>query len=179
MLVTGAAGGVGSIAVSLLAGRGYRVIASTGRIDEEREYLESLGAAELLNRHELSDEPGKPLATQRYAGAIDVVGSTTLANVLAQINYGGAVVSCGLAQGADLPTTVMPFILRDIILRGANSVYQPLAMRERTWAALADELDLEQLDAMTQTISLSDTIDYAQQILSGRVRGRTVVDVNR
>ncbi|MCY1158908.1 MAG: oxidoreductase, partial [Citricoccus sp.] len=152
ILVTGAAGGVGSVAVSLLAGRGYRVVASTGRVEEEGEYLRDLGAADLLDRHELSDEVGKPLQEQRWAGAIDVAGSTTLANVLAQTNYGGTVSACGLAQGMDLPTTVAPFILRGVTLTGANSVYAPQALRQRAWTALADELDLDVLDRMTTTI---------------------------
>ncbi|HRO31521.1 MDR family oxidoreductase [Citricoccus sp.] len=179
ILVTGAAGGVGSVAVSLLAARGYRVVASTGRAEEEGDYLRDLGAADLLDRHELSEELGKPLQEQRWAGAVDVAGSTTLANVLAQTNYGGIVSACGLAQGMDLPTTVAPFILRGVTLTGANSVYAPQALRQRAWAALADELDLDQLDRMTTTIGLADTIPYAQQILAGRTRGRTVVDVNR
>jgi acrylyl-CoA reductase (NADPH) len=178
ILVTGAAGGVGSVAVSLLAGRGYRVVASTGRIEEEGDYLRGLGAAELIDRNELSDELGKPLQQQRWAGAVDVVGSTTLANVLAQTNYGGTVSACGLAQGMDLPTTVAPFILRGVTLIGANSVHAPRAVRQRAWDALADELDLEMLDRMTTTIGLADTIPYAQEILAGRTRGRTVVDVN-
>ncbi|MGD6980337.1 MULTISPECIES: MDR family oxidoreductase [Citricoccus] len=178
ILVTGAAGGVGSVAVSLLAGRGYRVVASTGRAEEEGDYLRDLGAADLLDRHELSEDLGKPLQEQRWAGAVDVAGSTTLANVLAQTNYGGTVSACGLAQGMDLPTTVAPFILRGVTLTGANSVYAPQALRQRAWTALADELDLDQLDLMTTTIGLAETIPYAQQILAGRTRGRTVVDVN-
>ncbi|QCU77022.1 oxidoreductase [Citricoccus sp. SGAir0253] len=179
ILVTGAAGGVGSVAVSLLAGRGYRVVASTGRADEEGEYLAGLGAAELIDRHELSDELGKPLQRQRWAGAVDVVGSTTLANVLAQTAYGGTVSACGLAQGADLPTTVMPFILRAVTLTGANSVNAPRELRRRAWDALAAELDLDALDRMTTTIGLAETIPYAERIVAGRTRGRTVVDVNR
>jgi acrylyl-CoA reductase (NADPH) len=179
VLVTGAAGGVGSVAVSLLAGRGYRVVASTGRVQEEGDYLRGLGAAELLDRRELSTEVGKPLQAERWAGAVDVAGSTTLANVLAQTRYGGTVSACGLAQGTDLPTTVMPFILRGVTLAGANSVHAPQALRDRAWAALAQELDLEALDAMTTTIGLAETIPYAQRILDGRSRGRTVVDVNR
>jgi acrylyl-CoA reductase (NADPH) len=179
VLVTGAAGGVGSVAVSLLAKRGYRVVASTGRVAEEGEYLRALGAARLIDRAELSDAVGRPLQSTRWAGAVDVVGSTTLANVLAQTQYGGTVVACGLAQGGDLPTTVMPFILRDVTLSGANSVDAPRALRERAWHALASELDLAHLDAMTTTIGLSEAIPYAAEILAGRVRGRTVVDVNR
>jgi len=178
VLVTGAAGGVGSVATSLLAGRGYRVTASTGRIAEQGDYLRSLGAGDLIDRSELGGA-GKPLQQQRWAGAIDSVGSATLANILAQTSYGGTVVSCGLAQGADLPTTVMPFILRDVTLTGANSVDAPRELRQRAWDALADELDLDQLDAMTTTIALADTITLAPRILRGQVRGRTVVDVDR
>lgn len=179
VLVTGAAGGVGSVAISLLAGRGYRVIASTGRTDEQGDYLRELGAADLIDRHELSDELGKPLQSQRWAGAVDSVGSTTLANALAQTSYGGAVAACGLAQGADLPTTVMPFILRGVTLVGANSVDAPRPLRQRAWKALAAELNLAMLDGMTETIGLAETIPHAGRILAGRVRGRTVVDVNR
>ncbi|TIH33758.1 MDR family oxidoreductase [Subtercola vilae] len=179
ILVTGAAGGVGSVAIALLAGRGYSVTASTGRADTEGDYLRSLGATTLLNRSELAD-PGKPLQKQRWAGAIDSVGSTTLANIVAQTNYGGAVVSCGLAQGADLPLTVMPFILRGVTLTGANSVEAPIALREEAWAALAAELDPALLDSMTNTIGLTDVLGPAgagSRILAGSVRGRTVVDV--
>jgi len=179
ILVTGAAGGVGSVAISLLAGRGYRVVASTGRAEEQGEYLAGLGAARLIDRRELSDEVGKPLQEQRWAGAIDSVGSTTLANVLAQTAYGGAVAACGLAQGADLPATVLPFILRGVTLTGANSVDAPRALRQRAWDALAAEIDRELLDGMTETIGLGDALAYAGEILAGRVRGRTVVDVNR
>ncbi|KAB1660398.1 oxidoreductase [Pseudoclavibacter chungangensis] len=179
VLVTGAAGGVGSIAISLLAGRGYRVVASTGRADSEREYLQGLGAAEVIDRAALGDELGGPLQRQRWAGAIDSVGSTTLANVLAQTVYGGTVVACGLAQGADLPTTVMPFILRGVTLTGANSVDAPRALRERAWAAIAAELDRDVLDSLTTTIGLEDTPAKAVEILEGRVRGRTVVDLSR
>jgi len=175
VLVTGAAGGLGSVAIALLAGRGHRVVASTGRAEEERGYLTGLGAAELLDRRQLGETIGKPLQTQRWAGVVDSVGSTTLANALAQTRYGGTVVACGLAQGADLPATVMPFILRAVTLTGANSVDTPRPLRERAWAALADELDLESLDAMTTTIGLSETLAYADEILAGRVRGRTVV----
>ncbi|MDF0529568.1 oxidoreductase [Tsukamurella sp. 8F] len=177
ILVTGAAGGVGSVAISLLARRGYRVVASTGRIDEQGDYLRGLGAADLIDRAELA-EAGRPLQSQRWAGAYDSVGSATLANILAQTNYGGTVVACGLAQGPDLPTTVMPFILRDVTLTGANSVDAPHEVRQRAWDALGSELDLGLLDSMTETISLADTITLAPEILAGRVRGRTVVDVN-
>lgn len=175
VLVTGSAGGVGSLAIALLARRGYRVVASTGRADTEGDYLRGLGAAELLDRRELGDAAGKPLQSQRWAGAVDSVGSTTLASILAQTAYGGTVVACGLAQGADLPTTVMPFILRAVTLTGVNSVEAPLELRQRAWAALAAELDLGLLDGMTTTIALDDTLAHADEILAGRVRGRTVV----
>jgi len=179
VLVTGAAGGVGSVAVALLAARGYRVVASSGRADAQREYLSSLGASEVVDRGVLSGSVGKSLQPARWAAAVDSVGSTTLANVLAQMRYGGTVVACGLAQGGDLPTTVMPFILRAVTLAGANSVDAPLPLRRRAWAALAAELDLALLDSMTTTIGLAETIGYAEKILAGQVRGRTVVDVRR
>lgn len=179
VLVTGAAGGVGSVAVALLAARGYRVVASSGRADAQREYLSSLGASEVVDRSVLSGSVGKSLQPARWAAAVDSVGSTTLANVLAQMRYGGTVVACGLAQGGDLPTTVMPFILRAVTLAGANSVDAPLPLRRRAWAALAAELDLALLDSMTTTIGLAETIGYAEKILAGQVRGRTVVDVRR
>ncbi|UFS58421.1 MDR family oxidoreductase [Subtercola endophyticus] len=178
VLVTGAAGGVGSVAVALLTGRGYAVTASTGRADEHGDYLRRLGASAVIDRAEFG-ELGKPLQKARWVAAIDSVGSATLANVLAQTNYGGIVVSCGLAQGADLPVTVMPFILRAVTLSGANSVEAPLDLRERAWAALAAELDGELLDSMTTTIGLSDVIGAGAEILAGRVRGRTVIDVRR
>jgi acrylyl-CoA reductase (NADPH) len=176
VLVTGAAGGVGSIAISLLAGRGYTVVASSGRVDEQGDYLRALGASRVIDRAPLG-EPGKPMQSQTWAGAIDSVGSTTLANVLAQTNYGGTVVACGLAAGPDLPATVLPFILRSVTLAGANSVEAPLALRERAWADLARSLDVEALDSMTTTIGLDGVYDTAMRILEGRVRGRTVVDL--
>ncbi|GAA1490176.1 MDR family oxidoreductase [Brachybacterium sacelli] len=179
VLVTGASGGAGSIAVALLAGRGHRVVASTGRVEENTEYLRELGAAEVIDRRELGDEVGKPLQSQRWAGAIDAVGSTTLANVLAQTTWGGTVAAYGLAQGMDLPTSVMPFILRHVSLAGVNSVDAPSALRERAWDALVRELDLDLLDSLTTSIGLSETIPIAQRILSGEIRGRTVVDVTQ
>ncbi|RGE20369.1 MDR family oxidoreductase [Leucobacter sp. wl10] len=179
VLVTGAAGGVGSVAISLLAGRGYRVVASTGRAGEQADYLSGLGAARTIDRRELSEAVGKPLQEQRWAGAIDSVGSTTLANVLAQTSYGGTVAACGLAQGPDLPASVLPFILRGVTLTGANSVDAPRALRQRAWDALAAEIDRGLLDGMTETIGLDDARAHAAEILRGRVRGRTVVDVNR
>ena len=179
VLVTGASGGAGSIAVTLLAGRGFRVLASTGRPAENTDYLHELGAAEVMDRRELSEEPGRPLQSQRFAGAIDGVGSTTLANVLAQTAWGGTVAAYGLAQGPDLPTTVLPFILRGVTLAGVNSVECPLPLRERAWDALASELDVDLLDSMTPSIGLSETIGYAERILAGQVRGRTVVEVTQ
>ena len=179
VLVTGASGGAGSVAVALLAGRGHRVVASTGRTGENAEYLRDLGASEVIDRGELGDEIGKPLQSQRWAGAIDAVGSTTLANVLAQTSWGGVVAAYGLAQGMDLPTSVMPFILRHVTLAGVNSVEAPSALRERAWDALAHELDLDLLDSMTTSIGLSETISYAPRILAGETRGRTVVDVTQ
>jgi acrylyl-CoA reductase (NADPH) len=178
VLVTGAAGGVGSVAISLLAGRGYRVVASSGRAGEQGDYLTGLGASRLIERSALA-EPGKPLQSQAWAGAIDSVGSQTLATVLAQTRYGGTVVACGLAGGADLPATVLPFILRSVTLTGANSVEAPLALRQRAWHDLAAELDLAALDSLTTTISLEDALESAPSILEGRIRGRTVVDPAR
>lgn len=177
VLVTGAAGGVGSVTISLLARRGYGVVASTGRVEEQGAYLTALGASRVIDRGEFS-EPGRPLQTQRWAAAMDSVGSHTLVNVLAQTNYGGLVVACGLAQGADLNGTVLPFILRGVTLTGANSVDAPRALRERAWAALAAELDLTQLDSMTEVVPLDAVPPVAAAILEGKVRGRVVVDVN-
>ncbi|AWN39451.1 MDR family oxidoreductase [Methylobacterium durans] len=174
-LVTGASGGVGSVAVALLARAGWHVIASTGR-DSEAEYLRGLGAAEILDRAELSGTP-KPLAKERWAAAIDAVGSTTLANVLAMTRADGAVAACGLAQGMDLPTSVAPFILRGVSLLGINSVTTPQPKRREAWGRLARELDLDKLAAMTTTVGLSDVADLAEEILAGRTRGRTVVEV--
>jgi acrylyl-CoA reductase (NADPH) len=176
ILVTGAAGGVGSIAIALLAGRGYSVTASTGRLATESDYLTRLGASAIIERVELS-EPGRPLQSQRWAGVVDSVGSHTLANALAQVRYGGTVTACGLAQGPDLPATVMPFILRAVTLIGINSVDAPLAAREEAWALLAIELDTELLDDMTTVIPLAEAVGRSDAILSGHVRGRTVVEV--
>jgi acrylyl-CoA reductase (NADPH) len=175
VLVTGASGGVGSIAIALLSGLGYSVTASTGR-EAEHDYLRALGASSIIERAELS-EPRKPLQGQRWAAAIDSVGSMTLANVLAQTNYGGTVAACGLAQGSDLPATVMPFILRAVSLVGINSVYCPQPAREEAWRRLATDLDLELLDSLTQSVGLEAALDVADDIMHGRVRGRTVVDV--
>jgi acrylyl-CoA reductase (NADPH) len=176
ILVTGANGGVGSIAIALLSGLGYRVIASTGRL-EETAYLRELGAAEIIDRNTLS-EPGAPVAAERWAGAIDSVGSHTLANVLAQTKYRGVVTSCGLAQGRDLPATVLPFILRNITLAGIDSVNAPQSVRMEAWARLARDLDLAKLARTTTVIGLAQVPGVAESILGGHVQGRTVVDVN-
>jgi acrylyl-CoA reductase (NADPH) len=176
VLVTGAAGGVGSVAIAVLAKLGYPVTASTGRVEEQSEYLKGLGASEIIDRAELSD-PGKPLQSQRWAGVVDAVGSHTLANALAQTRYGGTVTACGLAQGSDLPTTVLPFILRAVTLVGINSVQAPSALRETAWRRLATDLDLEALERMTTTIPLAEAVPAAERILAGELRGRTVVDV--
>ncbi|MET0991162.1 MAG: zinc-binding dehydrogenase, partial [Lacisediminihabitans sp.] len=175
VLVTGSAGGVGSVAIALLAALGHRPIASTGR-PEQADYLRSLGAADVIDRHQFDDH-GKPLQSQRWSGAIDSVGGDTLANVIAQTNYGGTVATCGLAASADLPTTVLPFILRGVTLAGINSVFAPAALREEAWRRLATDLDLGLLDGMSTTIGLQDALGRAEDILAGRVRGRTVVDV--
>jgi acrylyl-CoA reductase (NADPH) len=176
VLVTGAAGGVGSVAVALLAKLGYQVIASTGRSEEEA-YLKQLGAAEIIPRSELSGDP-KPLAKERWAGAVDSVGSKTLANVLASMKYGGAVAACGLAQGMDLPASVAPFILRGVTLLGIESVYMPKPRRLVAWQRLARDLDKERLARMTKTIGLKDVFQAGEDILAGRVRGRLVVDLH-
>ncbi len=173
--VTGASGGVGSVAISILAKLGYHVIASTGRTSEE-DYLKGLGAAEIIDRNELS-EPGRPLGKERWAAAIDSVGSHTLANLLAQTQYGGAVAACGLAQGFDLPTTVMPFILRGVSLLGIDSVMAPKALREEAWARIKTDLDASKLASLSKTIGFDDIIETAHAILDGKVRGRVVVDM--
>ena len=177
ILVTGAAGGVGSIALSLLASRGYQVCASTGRSQEEP-YLRSLGAAQVLNRGSLA-VAGKPLQKERWAAVVDTVGSTTLANALAQCRYGATVAACGLAGGMDLPTTVAPFILRNVRLEGVDSVMAPLALRKRAWEALALELRRDHLATITTEIGLDDCLSEAPRILAGEVRGRLVVDLRR
>jgi len=175
VVVTGAAGGVGSVAVSVLGKLGYHVIASTGR-PAEADYLRDLGAAEIIDRAELS-EPGKPLGKERWAGGVDAVGSHTLANVLAQTSYGGAVAACGLAQGMDLPATVAPFILRGVSLLGIDSVMAPKVIRMEAWRRLAGDLDHEKLAALSTTIGFSDIIPAAHDIVAGKVRGRLVVDM--
>ncbi|MES2037309.1 MAG: MDR family oxidoreductase [Pseudomonadota bacterium] len=176
VLVTGAGGGAGSLSIALLSKLGYRVVASTGRL-EETDYLRELGAAEVIDRHTLS-EPGTPIAKERWAGAIDSVGSHTLANVLAQTRYRGAVAAFGLAQGADLPGSVLPFILRNVTLAGIDSVNAPQDVRLQAWARLATDLDLGKLARATQVVGLADVPGLADPVLQGQVRGRTVVDVN-
>jgi acrylyl-CoA reductase (NADPH) len=177
VLVTGAAGGVGSVAVALLAQAGWHVIASTGRAAEESGYLRDLGAAEIIDRADLSS-PGRPLGRERWAAAIDSVGSHTLANVLAQTRYGGAVAACGLAQGMDLPGSVAPFILRGVSLLGIDSVMCPKARRLEAWSRLSHDLDPARLDAMSRTISLSKVMETATAILDGKIRGRTIVEID-
>jgi acrylyl-CoA reductase (NADPH) len=176
ILVTGANGGVGSIAIAILSDLGYRVVASTGRL-EEGDYLRSLGAAEIIERRTLS-EPGPPIASERWAGAVDSVGSRTLANVLAQTQYRGVVAACGLAQGLDLPGSVLPFILRNVTLAGIDSVNAPQEARLEAWSRLARDLDLSKLARTTQVVGLAEVPDVVGRILEGKVRGRTVVDVN-
>jgi acrylyl-CoA reductase (NADPH) len=178
ILVTGSTGGVGSVAVALLSKLGYRVVASTGR-REETDYLLSLGATEIIDRSTLS-EPGKPLAKERWAGAVDSVGSFTLANVCAGMRYKGVVAACGLAQGMDFPSSVAPFILRSVTLVGIDSSHCPLPERKEAWSRLASELDSKNLDKInTCTIELSAAIDKSHDLLAGKIRGRIVVDVNK
>ncbi len=177
ILVTGAAGGVGSVAVALLARLGYSVVASTGR-PHEADFLKSLGAADIVDRNTLN-QAGKPLARERWAGAIDTVGSHTLANVCASTRYGGTVAACGLAQGMDFPSTVAPFILRGVTLAGIDSVMAPLARRLEAWQRLGRDLDPAMLDKIIEEITLDQVIDTAHSLLDGKVRGRVVVDVNR
>jgi acrylyl-CoA reductase (NADPH) len=174
-LVTGAAGGVGSIAISLLAGRGWKVIASTGR-QSEADYLKGLGAAEVVDRAMLS-APGKPLGKEQWAAAVDSVGSITLANVLSQTRYDGAVAACGLVGGMDLPTTVAPFILRNVALIGVDSVQRPTPVRIEAWRRLASDLDRVKLAAITQTIPFDDVFEAGRKILKGEIRGRLVVTI--
>ena len=177
VLVTGATGGVGSVAVALLAQGGYRVVASTGKLSEGA-YLESLGAAEIVDRNSLS-QPGKPLQKERWAGVVDSVGSHTLVNACAQTMAEGAVAACGLAQGMDFPASVAPFILRGVTLAGVNSVTAPMKRRLEAWQRLAKELDRGKLGAMITDIGLADALAKAPDVIAGKVRGRLVVDVNR
>ena len=175
VVVTGAAGGVGSVATAVLSKLGYHVIASTGRMSEAA-YLRQIGAAELIDRAELSG-PAKPLAKERWAGGIDSVGSTTLANVLSMTKYGGAVAACGLAAGMDLPSSVGPFILRGVCLLGIESVMCPIEQRRTAWHRLASDLDRTKLAEITQEIALDDVIGTGSKILDGQVRGRIVVKI--
>jgi acrylyl-CoA reductase (NADPH) len=175
VLVTGAAGGVGSTAVGLLAKLGYEVSASTGRVEQESEALKAIGAANILDRNELSPVPERPLLSERWAGTVDAVGGTTLAHVLAETRYGGAVAACGLAGGNDLPTTVIPFLLRGVTLYGIDSVMCPTDRRTSTWQRLGDVLDTDALETMTSEATLDDLPRLADQILAGQVRGRVVV----
>ena len=175
VIVTGAAGGVGSVAVALLSKLGFHVIASTGRLGEA-DFLKGLGAAEIIDRNELS-LPGKPLGKERWAGGVDAVGSHTLANVLSMTAYGGAVAACGLAQGMDLPATVAPFILRGVSLLGVDSVMAPKSLRLEAWRRIERDLDPARLEALTTHIRFDDILDIARRIVDGGIRGRVVVDM--
>jgi acrylyl-CoA reductase (NADPH) len=175
IVVSGAAGGVGSVAIAVLSKLGYHVIASTGRMSEA-DYLKDLGAAEVIDRAELSG-PAKPLAKERWAGGVDSVGSTTLASMLSMTKYGGAVAACGLAGGMDLPTSVAPFILRGVCLLGIESVMCPIELRRTAWSRLAGDLDRTKLTEITQEIGLDEVIDAGAKILAGQVRGRIVVKI--
>lgn len=175
VLVTGATGGVGSIAVALLAKLGYTVVAATGKAAEET-YLKQLGAARIIDRAELS-VPGKPLQKERWAAVIDAVGSHTLANACAQTRYGGVVAACGLAQGTDFPATVMPFILRGVTLAGIDSVMAPLPKRQQAWNRLAQDLDLAKLESMIEEVPLEQAIEKAQALMAGQVRGRVLIKI--
>jgi len=176
IVVTGAAGGVGSVAVAILAKLGYAIIASTGR-PAEVDYLKGLGATEIIDRKELSG-PGRLLAKERWAGGIDAVGSTTLANVLSMTRYGGAVAACGLAGGMDLPSSVAPFILRGVSLLGIDSVMCPLPLRQEAWRRLETDLPRQKIAAMTSEIGLGDVIEAGKRIVEGQVRGRIVVKID-
>lgn len=177
VLVTGASGGVGSVAVALLAARGFSVAASTGKADAAN-YLTHLGASTIIDRHTLS-AAGKPLQAEQWAGVVDAVGGNTLANACAQTRYGGVVTACGLAESAGLPATVMPFILRSVVLRGVDSVMAPAEPRLSAWARLARDMDLSLLETMITEISLSEVCDAAPNVLAGKIKGRLLVDVNR
>jgi acrylyl-CoA reductase (NADPH) len=177
VLVTGASGGVGSVAVALLARAGFNVIASTGK-PSEAAYLQELGARQVIDRNELA-QPGKPLQKERWSGVVDSVGSHTLANACAQTRYRGVVAACGLAQGMDFPASVAPFILRGVALLGIDSVMAPMAVREPAWDRLARDLDPSKLERISTVIGLEGALSAAQDIVAGRIRGRVVVDVNR
>ncbi|MFN5720855.1 MAG: zinc-binding dehydrogenase, partial [Bradyrhizobium sp.] len=175
IVVTGAAGGVGSVAIAVLSKLGYHVIASTGRMSEA-DYLKGLGATEVIDRAELSGAP-KPLAKERWAGGVDSVGSTTLANLLSMTKYGGAIAACGLAAGMDLPSSVAPFILRGVCLLGIDSVMCPIELRRTAWQRLAHDLDKAKLADITHEIALDEVVPYGAKILAGEVRGRIVVKI--
>ncbi len=177
ILVTGATGGVGSIAVAILAKLGYRVVALSGKLEAEP-YLKTLGAAEVLDRADFT-KPGKPLGNARWTGAVDVVGGQVLANVCATTQYGGVVTACGLAGGMAFPATVAPFILRNVTLAGVDSVMCPRPLRLEAWTRLTSDLDIAKLDTLTQEIVLSETLQWAEPLLAGQIQGRIVVDVNR
>ncbi|MFJ2991108.1 MDR family oxidoreductase [Pandoraea sp. NPDC087047] len=177
VLVTGASGGVGSVAISLLSSLGYRVVASTGKL-REAEYLQVLGAAEVIDRTLLS-EPGKPLQKERWAAVVDSVGSHTLVNAIAQLRYGGVATACGLAQGMDFPANMAPFILRGVTLHGIDSVMAPRELREEAWQRLARDLEPQKLGGISHDVGLSNAIGVGQRIVNGEIHGRVVVDVNR
>lgn len=177
IIVTGASGGVGSVAVMLLAKLGFNVVASTGRVDTSADFLRGLGATELIPRKDLA-RSARPLESERWAGAVDCVGGDVLATVLAQTRYGGIVTACGLAGGIGIPTTVMPFILRNVLLHGVDSVQAPHELRIRAWKRLAELVDPNQLQAIYQVRPMSQVIELAEELLAGRVRGRIVIDVN-
>ena len=177
VLVTGAAGGVGSVAIAILSKLGYKIVASTGRVDSESEFLRSLGASEIIDRATIATPSGKPLDSERWAGCVDAVGGSTLATILPQIRYRGCVTSCGLAGGTKLETTVIPFLLRGVRLIGVDSVMCPIEIRREAWQRLARDLPAEKLDAAAQSARLEDLPKLAEQILAGQVRGRIVVDI--
>ena len=175
VLVTGATGGVGSVAVALLGKLGYSVVAATGKAAEEA-YLKQLGAASVIDRATLS-APGKPLQKERWAAVVDAVGSHTLANACAQTRYGGVVAACGLAQGADFPSTVMPFILRGVTLCGIDSVMAPIALRQKAWERLATDLDAAKLESMVEEVPMERAVEKAHALMAGQVRGRVIVKI--
>jgi acrylyl-CoA reductase (NADPH) len=177
VLVTGASGGVGSVAIALLARAGFKIVASTGK-SSEGDYLEALGARDVIDRNELA-QPGKPLQKERWAAVVDSVGSHTLANACAQTRYRGLIAACGLAQGMDFPSSVAPFILRGVSLLGIDSVMAPRELRQPAWDRLARDLDAASLDRISSVIGLAEVPDAAQNIVGGKIRGRVVVDVNR